>query len=406
MIDPENRGTSVGPFFDARKRLPELFGEKICFTAEDIATQLALLNEEIETTLMDKLGTEYDSIFDYSREHPEETLRVRCLVMYDFPRNISDSILTDVRNILRNGSRCGIYTMIICPPPQPGTRQESYRQMLQTIQPLTAVIKQDQQSFSERGLPLLYHPMPNKAGFDRFFSKYMLIFEGMQNRGIAFSPFIRKLVEAKDDAELDVSIQNLTEWKQISQEPFDQQSASTTFPELFCMGQIAYPAEIFDESIGYKKIVRAFRAETPGHSIDMSRVELPMMFNLHHPLNLEVIGAEAQHDNMQSAAYRVIWGFLRKCPASKVRFCIFDPKEGGGSVRMLSNFVNKMPDSYKRAVTQMSRTEELLSCLKELEGQTLDFIRDRLIMMICWIIMRTIQDVQKRLHCSCCMISR
>lgn len=109
----------------------------------------------------------------------------------------------------------------------------------------------------------------------------------------------------------------------------------------------------------------------------MSRVELPMMFNLHHPLNLEVIGAEAQHDNMQSAAYRVIWGFLRKCPASKVRFCIFDPKEGGGSVRMLSNFVNKMPDSYKRAVTQMSRTEELLSCLKELEGQTLDFIRDR-----------------------------
>ena len=377
VIDPENRGTSVGPFFDARKRLPELFGEKICFTAEDIATQLALLNEEIETTLMDKLGTEYDSIFDYSREHPEETLRVRCLVMYDFPRNISDSILTDVRNILRNGSRCGIYTMIICPPPQPGTRQESYRQMLQTIQPLTAVIKQDQQSFSERGLPLLYHPMPDKAGFDRFFSKYMLIFEGMQNRGIAFSPFIRKLVEAKDDAELDVSIQNLTEWKQISQEPFDQQSASTTFPELFCMGQIAYPAEIFDESIGYKKIVRAFRAETPGHSIDMSRVELPMMFNLHHPLNLEVIGAEAQHDNMQSAAYRVIWGFLRKCPASKVRFCIFDPKEGGGSVRMLSNFVNKMPDSYKRAVTQMSRTEELLSCLKELEGQTLDFIRDR-----------------------------
>ena len=77
------------------------------------------------------------------------------------------------------------------------------------------------------------------------------------------------------------------------------------------MGQIAYPAEIFDESIGYKKNRACFPRGTPGHSIDMSRVELPMMFNLHHPLNLEVIGAEAQHDNMQSAAYRVIWGFLR-----------------------------------------------------------------------------------------------
>ena len=107
--------------------------------------------------------------------------------------------------------------------------------MLQTIQPLTAVIKQDQQSFSSAACRCFYHPMPDKAGFDRFFSKYMLIFEGMQNRGIAFSPFIRKLVEAKDD-ELDVSIQNLTEWKQISQEPFDQQSASTTFPELVLHG--------------------------------------------------------------------------------------------------------------------------------------------------------------------------
>ncbi len=39
--------------------------------------------------------------------------------------------------------------------------------------------------------------MPEKIEFAKFFSKYMLIFEGIKNRGIAFSPLIRKLIEAK-----------------------------------------------------------------------------------------------------------------------------------------------------------------------------------------------------------------
>lgn len=377
VIDPENRGTSVGPFFDARKRLPDLFGEKFCFTAEDIASQLENLNTEIEMILMDKLGTGYESIFDYLQDHPEETLQIRCLVFYDFPRAINDSVLADVRNILRNGNRCGIYTMILCPPPQPGIRSENYQQMLQTIQPLTAIIKQKQQSFSERGLPLLYHPMPGKAEFDRFFSKYMLIFEGMQNRGIAFSPFIRKLITAKDTAELDKSIQSLLNLRENIQLQFEQLPETNTFPEVFCAGQISYPAEIFDESIGYKKIVRTFCAKTQNNSIDMSRVELPMIFDLHRSLNFEIIGNDVQREKIEHVIYRVIWNFLLKCPVSKVNFCVFDPKEGGGSVRYLSNFMNKMPDSYKKALVQMSRTEELHKCLKELESQTLDFIRER-----------------------------
>ena len=40
VVDPENRGNSIFPFFDAKKKLPELFGEKIIISKDDI-TQLA-----------------------------------------------------------------------------------------------------------------------------------------------------------------------------------------------------------------------------------------------------------------------------------------------------------------------------------------------------------------------------
>ena len=39
----------------------------------------------------------------------------------------------------------------------------------------------------------------------------MLIFEGIKNRGIAFSPLIRKLIEAKDSMELDAHIEQICE---------------------------------------------------------------------------------------------------------------------------------------------------------------------------------------------------
>ena len=378
VVDPENRGTSVGPFFDARKRLPELFEEKFCLNAEEIEAKLSELNEFIETTLMDQLGAEYETIFDYAQAHPGEKVQIRCLVVYDFPRGMDDAVLGDLRNILRNGSRCGIYVMLLCPPPQPGRRNDAHQQMLQVIQPLTAVISQDQEGFSICGLPLLYEPMPNKAGFDRFFSKYMIIYEGLQNRGIAFSPLLQKLVQAKTVPELDQQIQTLTELRQQARCVLQEGDLSTTFPEQMLLGEISYPAEIFDESIDHKKIVRAFCQRSGDNTaVAMNRVLLPMIFDLHRAINLKLAGAQAQSEQVHSIAYRVIWNLLSRCPAAKVNFCIYDPKESGGSVRLLSSFMNKMPDPYSKAIVQISRAEDLAQKLKELSRQIDDFIQKR-----------------------------
>ena len=70
IVDPENRGNSIAPFFDAKKKLPELFGEKIYISKDEVAAKVSKLNEKIENILQDRLGNQYDNIFDYAKNTP------------------------------------------------------------------------------------------------------------------------------------------------------------------------------------------------------------------------------------------------------------------------------------------------------------------------------------------------
>lgn len=208
IVDPENRGNSIAPFFDAKKKLPELFGEKIYISKDEVAAKVSKLNEKIENILQDRLGNQYDNIFDYAKNTPDYDLNVELIMLYDFPRGFDERTLAELRNVLRNGSKCGIYTVISHLPDSDNTRSSEYQQSLQSIIDLSTVINQNGENFVLRGLPLVYYTMPEKIEFSKFFSKYMLIFEGIKNRGIAFSPLIRKLIEAKDSIELDAHIDN------------------------------------------------------------------------------------------------------------------------------------------------------------------------------------------------------
>lgn len=211
IVDPENRGNSISPFFDAKKKLPELFGERIYISKDEVSAKVSKLNEKIENILQDRLGNQYDNIFDYAKNTPDYNLNVEFIMLYDFPRGFDERTLAELRNVLRNGSKCGIYTVISYLPDPDNTRSREYQQSLQSIIDLSTVINQNGENFVLRGLPLVYYTMPEKIEFAKFFSKYMLIFEGIKNRGIAFSPLIRKLIEAKDSMELDAHIEQICE---------------------------------------------------------------------------------------------------------------------------------------------------------------------------------------------------
>lgn len=377
VVDPENRGNSIAPFFDAKKKLPELFGERIYINKEDIAAKLNKLNEKIENILQDKLGTQYETVFDYARANPDYQVSAELLVLYDFPRGFDERMLSDLRNVLRNGSRCGIYALISYLPELDANLSREYQQNLQAILNLAVVLQQSGQDFIYRALPLTYFTMPDKAEFAKFFSKYMLIFEGMKNRGIAFSPLIRKLVEAKDSMELDEHIAYIGSMMDTYEKKYAQvPPLGSTFPSLVTLGNVLYPADIFSDSVGYDRIVEVFGTQHNGGAESSDYVQLPLTFDLKNSFNLFLNCPESSSQGMLNFTHHVIWSFLSFMPVSKVNVCVFDAEQRGNSIIPFLDFRKRSPDTFDHKI--YTSQEAMYERLQKINGQIDEFIQEKL----------------------------
>lgn len=377
IVDPENRGNSISPFFDAKKKLPELFGEKIYISKDEVAAKISKLNEKIENILQDKLGNQYDTIFDYANNTPDYDLNVEFIMLYDFPRGFDERTLAELRNVLRNGSKCGIYTVISYLPDPDNTRSREYHQSLQSIIDLSTVINQNGESFVLRGLPLVYYTMPDKIEFAKFFSKYMLIFEGIKNRGIAFSPLIRKLIEAKDSIELDAHIEQICEMMKNYERAYAQvPEINSAFPSLVTLGNVLYPADVFSDSIGYQHILDKFGTEHKGNTENTSFVELPLTFDLRNSFNLFLNCPEASSKGMLDFTHHVIWSFLSFMPVTKVNVCVFDSEQRGNSIIPFLDFRKRSPETFDQKI--YTSQEQMYDRLQKINSQIDEFIQEKL----------------------------
>lgn len=376
IVDPENRGNSISPFFDAKKKLPELFGEKIYISKDEIAAKVSKLNEKIENILQDRLGNQYDTIFDYAKDMPDYNLNVEFIMLYDFPRGFDEHTLAEIRNVLRNGSKCGIYMVISYLPDTDNTRSREYQQSLQSIIDLSTVINQNDKNFVLCGLPLVYHTMPEKIEFAKFFSKYMLIFEGIKNCGIAFSPLIRKLVEAKDSMEIDSHIGQICGMMKNYEKTYAQvPEINSVFPSLVTLGNVLYPADVFSDSIGYQHIIDKFGTERKTNT-KSTFVELPLTFDLQNSFNLFLNCPEAGSKGMLEFTHHVIWSFLSFIPVTKVNVCVFDSEQRGNSIIPFLDFRKRSPETFDQKI--YTSQEQMYGRLQKTNSQIDEFIQEKL----------------------------
>lgn len=377
VVDPENRGNSIAPFFDAKKKLPELFGNTIFVNRDEISSMISMTNEKIENILQDKLGNQFENIFDYASSNLEYSVNAEVLVLYDFPKGFDERTLAELRNILRNGSKCGIYTIISFLPNGNGNISKEYQQSLQSILDLSLIIQQSNELFSYRGLPISYFLMPDKGEFAKFFSKYMLIFEGIKNRGIAFSPLIRKLVDAKDSIELDEHIAYIGSMMDKYEEIYAQvPDIQSTFPNLVTLGNVLYPADVFSDSIGYQHIIDAFGKKYNGSTENNQFVELPLTFDLRNSFNLFLNCTESNAQGMMSFTHHVIWSFLSFMPVTKVNVCVFDSEQRGNSIIPFLDFRKKSPDTFDQKI--YTNQEAMYERLQRINAQIDEFIQEKL----------------------------
>ena len=376
IIDPENRGNSVAPYFDAKKKLPELFGEQISIEREQVQEQINLLNAKIEDILQDKLGTGFETIYDYAEANPAYDITTELLVLFDFPKGFDEQGLAGLRNILRNGSRCGINTLILYSPIANSERDE-FVQNLKTIEALSVVIKQQNENFIMRGMPLLFQAMPDKMHFAKFFSKYMLIFEGIKNRGIAFSPLIKRLVDADSMEELEQHINFIGQMMDNYQQEYAHvPDIDSTFPQSITLGEVSYPSDIFSDSIGYDRIRKVFGRKSEKNIVALDHVELPLSFDLRNSFNVLLNAPEANSAAIRTFTHHVMWSMLSFLPVTKVNFCIMDSEQRGNSILPFLDFMKRLPDIFGKKI--YTSQEMIYEKLQAINAQIDDFILNKL----------------------------
>ena len=371
VIDCENHGNSAAPYFDARKKMPELFDGQFYTNYEAAAAKIRALNEEVECISQDVLGTQYASVFGYAKDNPNSECRVELLTVFDFPKGFDEYLLSALENIIVHGPQCGIYVAITeSGEISSNVYSKEYINHIAKIRKACAFIQQRNTKFTASGLDLTCCAMPPRNEFNAFFSKYLLINESIKNRGIAFPPIIKRLVDSRDEAALEQSIKDVCDAASAYDNGYGHvPQAANVYPEQVIIGQTQYPQDVFADCFGCEKIKSSFAAPN-------GRIMLPLSLDLSQSANLLLSFDESRAGNAAAFTHNVIWSFLSALPVTKTDVVIFDAEKKGGSVTPFLGFKKACPDVFDDNI--YSNADDIYERLNKLNRQIDSLIQEKL----------------------------
>ncbi|MEE2907745.1 MAG: FtsK/SpoIIIE domain-containing protein [Planctomycetota bacterium] len=113
LLDPVSLGESFAGFMhladaDEGRLLDRIYSEE-----RHIEEQLLDLTEHMEEVIQTYLRNEYQTIDDYNKHAGQIAEPYRFLVMADFPVNLNEQATRRLLGILRSGTRCGVYVILL-----------------------------------------------------------------------------------------------------------------------------------------------------------------------------------------------------------------------------------------------------------------------------------------------------
>jgi energy-coupling factor transporter ATP-binding protein EcfA2 len=192
IFDAERRGNSITPFLDFRQKLPEIFDGQI-YTAQDAMTgRLQKLNKYIDDFIQEKLGNRFDNIVEYNLNAPNRAEAITVLVIFDFPRNFDSRSIELLLNILSNGGKCGIYTIVCHNPSIAISKYESIDEHLAGIKKHCSLVDciDKKQLLQPYGLPINDAPELSKDKIANFIDEYVKTNTALKQRGLSFEDVV------------------------------------------------------------------------------------------------------------------------------------------------------------------------------------------------------------------------
>lgn len=371
VIDCCNHGNSANTFFDAKKKMPELFDKKFYTSSDEAIEKISRLNDKVEDILQNTLGTQFHSIFDLNKLNPESDCAIELLTLFDFPKGLDEPSLSALSNIIEEGPRCGVFVLLSeSDDISPDSFSREFISLFNKIKKQCVVLQQSEKSFTVMGLRYCNIPMPSKNDFNAFFSKYLLICEGIRNKGIAFPPYIKNLIDSKTEEELSLSVQFIKNLITYSDHSYGLvPSSESKYPSEIMIGMTKYPQDVFEDCFGVSKIKSEF--STGGTSIS-----LPLVMDLKQSSNIVVSYTENKEGNPALFTRHIMWSFLSSVPINKVSFAVIDPEKKGGSVVQFLDFRKRCPDIFVDNIATSS--DDIFSQLEKLNRRIDDTIQEKL----------------------------
>jgi len=112
IFDPVGLGQSFAGLMHLADYEESHINSRIWTQSNHLEEKLAELNEHMEKVIQMYLRNEYPTITEYNAQAGSIAEKYHFLVIADFPVNFSDTALRRLINIVSNGARCGVYTLI------------------------------------------------------------------------------------------------------------------------------------------------------------------------------------------------------------------------------------------------------------------------------------------------------
>jgi len=108
FIDP----VSMGDNFPFKKLNDFISGQKTYTRSDDVREQVRSLTEHVEQVIQNYLGRSYETIENYNQAMSSIEEAYRYLFIADFPTSFDNNSWEDLKSLLVNGARAGVYVVL------------------------------------------------------------------------------------------------------------------------------------------------------------------------------------------------------------------------------------------------------------------------------------------------------
>jgi S-DNA-T family DNA segregation ATPase FtsK/SpoIIIE len=137
FVDPAGLGDSVAPFLPLGEYRSDLIDEGVCTREDQIEEKFGEIARHIERVIQDHLRGDFDTIDECNRSAGEVVEPYRVVTVFDFPNQLSDAAKKLLLNIIANGPRCGVYTILVTAPGAARAHGARWKAMLGGLQVIT-----------------------------------------------------------------------------------------------------------------------------------------------------------------------------------------------------------------------------------------------------------------------------